>query len=102
MANLKIVWALPTTRRSGRPLDPAQIDRVEIALSADAGANFSVIDALPPEVLETIVQDIDPGTWLVRGIVYDTAGRASLPTVDSITVEDTTPPGELTLTLSLV
>jgi hypothetical protein len=96
MANLKIQWALPTTRESGKPLAIDAIQHVEISLSADGGANYGVIDLLPPSMLETIVQDVEPGTWFAQGVVVDTAGRRSAPVTASAIVEDNSPPGALT------
>jgi hypothetical protein len=101
MANLRVRWTLPTTRESGKPLAPASIAHVKIELSADLGANWVLINDYPPSVLETLLQDLDFGTWQVRGTVVDSAGRASAPFVGEATNEDTTPPsvlGALTLT----
>lgn len=103
MANVKLKWSLPTTRQSGKPLAPADIQSVELAQSADGGNSFGVIDVLPPSVLETTVNELEPGEWFFRGVVVDSAGRRSNAVVKSIVIPDTTPPGELpTLTLELV
>jgi hypothetical protein len=102
MANVKVSWVLPTTRESGKPLAVTDIDSVQIEQSADGGANYVVIDVLPPTVLETTVTDLEPGDWFFRGIVLDKAGRPSKPVTGSISIADNTPPGELTLTLALV
>ena len=101
MANLRIKWALPTTRESGKPLNPADIDRVEIDLSADEGGSWVQVGSFGPDTLETLVSDVDYGNWLVRGVVVDVAERRSNVVVAAIMNEDTTPPGELTLTLGL-
>lgn len=100
MANVKVTWVLPTTRASGRPLPVGQIAEVSLGLSVD-GQSFTEIDVFTPDVLETVVPDLEPGTWFFRGIVTDTAGRESAPAVASIEIEDDTPPGELTIRLSL-
>jgi hypothetical protein len=101
MANVRVAWTLPTTRQSGKPLSPADIAGVELAQSADGGANFGVIDTLPPTTTSTLVNELEPGDWYFRGVVIDTAGRRSSPVVKSISIADTTPPGELSLTLTL-
>lgn len=101
MANLRVRWVLPTTRDSGKPLNPADIANVKLEISADLGVNYVVLGTFPPNVLETLVQDIDYGDWYVRGTVEDTAGRVSDPAVASVLNPDTTPPGALALTLSL-
>jgi hypothetical protein len=102
MANVKVSWVLPTTRESGKPLAVNDIDVVTLEQSADGGANFVVIDVLPPTILETTVTDLEPGEWFFRGTVRDRAGRTSKPVVGSISIADNTAPGELTLTLELV
>lgn len=101
MANVKVMWTLPVVRQSGKPLPAGDIASVEIAQSADGGANFGVIDVVPPNVLELVVTDLEPGDWFFRGVVVDTAGRRSNAVIRSIAIADNTPPGELTLTLAL-
>lgn len=103
MANVKVVWALPTTRESGKPLDPADIAEVEIEMSADLGANFTSIGTFLPNILETVVTELEPGEWRFRGFVWDTQGRNSKYTNASVVIPDNTNPGVLqSLTLSLV
>lgn len=105
MANVKVVWALPTVRVSGGPLDISEIAGVELAISGDAGHNFTVTDPpFPTSVTETVFTDLEPGGWLFRGVVIDTAGRRSNPVIAAITIEppvDNSPPGELVLQLLL-
>ena len=102
MANLKVDWVLPTTRKSGKPLDPAQIDSVKIELSAD-GTNFGEFGSFAPAILSAQINELEPGTWSVRGTVKDTAGLVSAPVVQSIVIPDTTAPSELvSLSLTLV
>lgn len=101
MANLRISWVLPTTRESGKPLNPADIAGVLIELSADRGASYVVVGNYPPNVLQTLIEDVDYGDWFVRGTVQDTAGRLSLPVVASINRQDTTNPGVVAITLTL-
>jgi hypothetical protein len=106
MRNVKVVWALPSVRASGGPLDISEIAGVELAISGDAGQNFTVTDPpFPTSVTETVFPDLAVGEWLFRGVVIDTAGRRSNPVIAAITIEpppDETPPGELILELSLV
>lgn len=100
MANVRVQWVLPTTRESGKPLNPADIKHVVIEVSADGGANYAPVGEFAPNELETTIQDVDFGEWFFRGTVVDTKDRASNPVVASILNEDTTAPSELTLTLS--
>lgn len=99
MANVRVQWALPTTRESGKPLNPADIEAVSIEISADGGANYAPVGDFAPNVLETTVADVDFGEFFFRGTVRDTKGRVSNPVVASIVNEDSTPPSELTLVL---
>lgn len=101
MANVKVTWALPVARESVRPLAPADIHHVRLEISADGGANYGVFWTFGASILEATVTDLEPGEWWFRGIVVDTASRQSQPVSSSITIADTTPPGPLTLSLSL-
>jgi len=101
MANVKLVWTLPSVRLSGKPLDPATISGVEIAISSDGGENFTVTDNFPKEVLETLFTDLEPGEWQFRGVVIDTAGRRSPEAFSAVSIEDTTAPGPVTLVSTL-
>jgi hypothetical protein len=101
MPNVTVSWILPTTKVSGKPLTIDKIDAVIIEISAD-GINYAEVGSFEPDVLETTVSDLEPGDWLFRGTVIDTAGRSSLPVEASISLEDTSPPGALaSLTLTL-
>lgn len=95
MANVRVTWTLPTTRESGKPLDPAAIQHVRVDISADGGANYAEFGAYTPDVLETVVQDLEPGDWAFRGTVVDSADRESAPKVGFITIVDASPPGAL-------
>lgn len=92
MANVRVTWRLPETRESGRPLEPGELQGVEIALSADGGANFGVLDIFPPNVTETTITELEDGEWQVRGIVI--GKKRSQPVVRSIVI-DTSAPGPL-------
>jgi hypothetical protein len=103
MANVRLNWSLPTTRESGKPLNPADIAGVEIAVSADAGQNYVVSDVVTPATLETLFTDMEPGTWMFRGVVVDVAGKRSRDKFAQVVVPDLTPPGTLvTLEATLV
>jgi hypothetical protein len=95
MQTVNVSWALPTTRESGRPLDPAAIAFVRLEISADGGANYGKFGDFTPDVLATDVPDLEPGAWFFRGTVTDKAGKTSKPLVGSITLADTSPPGAL-------
>jgi len=102
VANVKVTYQLPTTRKSGRPLDPADIRHVRIELSADGGANFAPVAQVVPPTLEYTQTELEPGAWVFRAVVVDTAGRESDPVSGSIDIADETPPGTVqTLTLAL-
>jgi hypothetical protein len=102
MSKVVVAWVLPTTRESGRPLAVDDIDRVEIEVSADMGANFSPLGSYPISILSTEMTEIDPGEWMFRGRVFDKAQRPSAYTTASVVVADTTPPSQLILNLSVV
>ena len=97
--SVNVSWVLPTTRESGKPLDPAQVAAVELSLSAD-NVNWTAYDTFLPAVLATVIPELDIGEWFVQGVVLDTAGKRSKPVVKSIVVPDESAPGALNLTLS--
>jgi hypothetical protein len=102
MANLKVDWVLPTTRDSGRPLPLSEIAHVSLFISADGGQNYVKFNDFAPDVLSTVITDLEPGTWYVSGLVTDTQGRASGPVVAFKNIPDNSPPGVLlSLNLSL-
>lgn len=78
MARATLNWTLPTTRVNGTPLATSEIDRTDIMMSADGGANFSPPAAVPPTgPQEFVVENLDVGDYLFRAIVVDTGGRVS-------------------------
>ena len=102
MANVNVNWVLPTTRTSGKPLNPADIAAMHLSISID-GVNFSPFNSFAPDVLSTEVTELEPGEWFFSGVVEDTQQRVSIPRVTSIVIPDTTPPsGLLSLSLNLV
>jgi hypothetical protein len=103
MANLRISWDLPSTRRSGRPLRIDEIDYVDVQMSADQGANYVTLNEVPPSETSLLVNELEPGTYYFRLIVVDTKGRESEPVVATFTIEDDTPPGAvLNVVITLV
>lgn len=101
MANVNVNWVLPTTRVSGKPLNPADVAAVDLSISID-GTNFTAFDSFAPPTLGTVVTDLEPGQWFFSGTVRDTLGRLSIPVVSSLVIPDNTPPsGLVSLTLSL-
>lgn len=98
--NVNVSWTLPTTRESGKPLNPLDIASVNLEISVD-NATWSPYDSFPRDVTETVIPELDIGDWFVRGTVVDTNGRSSAPVIESITIPDETAPGALSLTLSL-
>lgn len=97
--SVNVSWVLPTTRESGKPLNPADVAGVELSLSTD-GTTFSLYDTFVPAVLATVVPELEVGEWFVQGVVVDTAGKRSKPVVKSIVVPDESAPGALELTLA--
>lgn len=101
MANVRLRWILPSVRQNGRPLDVSSIAGTEIAISANGGADFTVTDVVPSPVTELVINELEPGTWVFRGVVLDSAGRRSNPSVAEITIEDDSPPGDFLLEVEL-
>jgi hypothetical protein len=93
--NVTLIWELPTTRESGKPLAIAAIQHVVVDVSADDGASWVPIGTFPPAVLSTEVTDLDFGTWLFRGVVVPVKGLPSLPLTATLVNEDTSPPSQL-------
>lgn len=92
--NVNVSWVLPTTRTSTLPLANTDIAGVEFSLSVD-NVNWNVYDTFPPDVLSTVIPELDIGEWFVSGVVIDTAGKRSKPKVKSIVVPDDSEPSEL-------
>lgn len=94
MSSATFTWTLPTLRESGGPLDPADIDRTEIAMSADDGANFTPTATVVPTDEQTwTVSELVFGDYIVRFVVIDTQGRASTPFDFPFTALDDSAPG---------
>jgi hypothetical protein len=93
--NVTLIWALPTTRTSNRPLAPADIQHVVVDVSADNGESWAPVGVFPPDVLSTRVTDLDFGTWLFRGVVVPVRGLPSAPLTVSVVNADDSPPNVL-------
>jgi hypothetical protein len=97
-------WELPTTRTLGGALPISAIDRVQVELSGDDGATYGNLpDLAPTDPQQAFVPDLEPGVWLVRVSVFDTAGTQGVTDTASGTVPDDSPPAavvNLTVTIS--
>lgn len=99
--NVNVNWEYPTTRESGKPLDPADIAGLELSISVD-NATWSVFDNFVHPVTGTQVTELEIGEWFFKGVVKDIQGRASKPSFASVVVPDETAPGTANLTVTLV
>ena len=90
--NVNVSWDLPTTRESGLPLDPADIQHVEVSLSADLGTTFTFINNIAPPATDITVPDLDIGDWIFRLVVVDVNNRRSVDVDTPVNVTDETNP----------
>lgn len=96
MKNIALSWDLPTTRVDGGPLNPTDIAKVEVFVSADQGVNFVLLNTLlPTDTQGAFIPDQDWGTWVFRFIVTDTGAKASLPLDFFVDVPDDSAPGQV-------
>ena len=93
--NATVHWVLPTVRGSGEPLDPAEIQGVEVSL-AIAGAPSSVLNTVPPDTLELFVPDLEIGNWIFTLVCIDTVAARGPAHDEPFTIPDETPPGIVT------
>lgn len=104
MKNVVVEWTLELARESGGELLITDIAGVEIAVSGDNGTNWAVLpNLIPPATLTTTLTDVDIGSYLVRGVVVDTNGQRSTPTVRPFVVPDESAPrplSSMTVTLN--
>jgi len=77
MSTARLTWTWPTSRVLGEALPEAQIEHLEISVSADGGENFSGLAQVPPPDTEHVVADLAPGTYIFRAVVVDTEARRS-------------------------
>lgn len=64
-----LTYDLPTERTDGTPLASSEIKFVEVSLSINGGADFSVVDVVPPDSTTFVQTDLEAGTWPFRFIV---------------------------------
>jgi len=105
MSNARLAWTWPTNRVLGEALPLAQIKHLELSMSADGGANFSGLAQVPPvanePTAEHLVADLAPGTYIFRGVVFDTQDRTS--STEEVTstpiLSDPNPVADFTVTI---
>ncbi len=101
MATVRLAWNIPSTRASGKPLNPAEISGFVVEQSVDGGAFTKLTDSSA----NTITRDIPnlaPGNWSFRVSCFDSKNRTGAPSVGSIAIPDDTPPSAvLNLTVSI-
>jgi len=103
MANVRVEWVLPTTKYpSGKPLLASEIAGFEVAISADEGANWTVTDLYPPDVVSSEFTDLEPGLWKWRGVTIDKAGRRGREAFAEVLVADASGPGAALMTATLL
>lgn len=93
--NVNVSWDLPTTRESNLPLNPDDIQHVEVSLSANLGGDFTIINTIEPPTTDITVPDLDVGDWIFRLVVVDTDGRRSINIDVDVNVPDETNPSSV-------
>lgn len=102
MKDAIFTWVLPTEREEGGPLLPEDIAHVQLELSADGGANWTELAPVPPTQLTQAANNLIIAEWLVRGFVEDKLGQRSRnPQETAFSVVDDSPPGGITVQVSL-
>lgn len=71
MANVRVVWQLPTQRVDGKALPVSAIDATIVSLSADGGANFVEIARVTAPTNSFRQTELEPGTYIFRLTVVD-------------------------------
>ncbi len=79
MKDVIVKWTLPTVRESGQPLPIEDIGGTEVSISADGGANFSVLERVPADANNLLVPELETGYWVFRLMCFDLKGYLSLP-----------------------
>ena len=101
MATVRLTWAAPTTRASGKPLNPADIAGFVVEQSVDGGA-FTKLPDSPPATTQRDVANLGPGVWAFRVSCFDTKNRTGAPQTGTVTISDDTPPSAvLNLTVAI-
>ncbi len=88
-------WEHPTKRKSGLPMDPADVQGTEVALAV-AGGPYAVLTdpILPPETLQHAIPDLSPGDYLCRLVSIDLDDDRGEPPVElPFNIPDDSPPG---------
>jgi hypothetical protein len=86
---INVSWVLPTTRVSGNPLDPADINGVEVHL--DGGAGFVLATTVPPgDAQSWSFPDMVDGDYVIRLIVTSLFGD-SVPVDTPVVIDDSGP-----------
>lgn len=89
---VNITWDLPSTRTSGNALDPTDIAGVDVSLSADGGANFTLTDTILPSDTQAVTYpDLVDGDYSIRLVVRLVAGQVSTG-IDTPFILDTSDP----------
>jgi len=96
MKNALIKWVLPDTRESGGPLPIDEVASTEISMSADLGANWTVIRDVPAPTAEWQLSDLAPGDYMLQLVAIDTDGRRATDTPFSFNIKDETNPSPVT------
>jgi hypothetical protein len=69
--SVKLTWTLPTQRVGGQALPASAIGSVEVAISADQGANYVSLASLPPTATEFTQTELEGGTYFFQVTVVD-------------------------------
>lgn len=84
-------WDLPSKRQSGIPVDPSEVQGVEVALSV-VGGTYSVLEPMvPPDTLEHEIPDLTPGDYLCRLVPIDMDDDRGADTELPFSIPDDTP-----------
>jgi len=89
MKSATISWVLPLVRDDGEALDPADIDFVDVGMSADLGQTFGdLTQVLPTDPQNVFVPDLEIGDWHFRFVVQDSKGDRSMEVFYVVSVPD--------------
>lgn len=99
--SIKLDWPTPTTRTSGRPLQPGDLVGYALNMKVDGAPSFTALN--PPAATDTTytVDVTDPGTYDFEMHAIDKNQRAGASWTGVITIEDTSPISAPVVTLSL-
>ena len=95
MSGALIQWQLPTHRKKGDVrMPPDEIDAMEVSISADGGANFTVAKLVKPPDLSHQFGSLAAGTWLFRLVAIDRIGLRSNEVIIRKNIAESSPPGD--------